>query len=53
MLAGCTNGEGFSCGTVDGAITSPASLALVGSTYGAVGVTDDLLTVGIIASCPE
>jgi len=53
MMAGCTNGEGFSCGTVDGAITAPASLPLVGSTYGAVGVTDDLLTVGVIAACPK
>lgn len=52
-MSGCTNGFGFSCGTVDGGIVSPATLPLVGSTYGAVGVDGDLATVEPVGKCPE
>lgn len=52
-LSGCTNGIGFSCGTVDGGIVSPATLPLIGSTYGAVGVDGDLATAEPMAQCPE
>lgn len=52
-MAGCTNGIGFSCGTIDGGITSPVALPLLGSTYGAVGVDGDLATAEPVAQCPE
>lgn len=52
-LSGCTNGIGFSCGTVDGGITSPVTLPLLGSTYGAVGLDGDLATAEPMAQCPE
>lgn len=54
QLSGCTNGFGFSCGTVDGAITSPAALALTGSNYGAIAVEPgELETVEPVSACPE
>jgi hypothetical protein len=54
LLSGCTNGTGFSCGTIDGAITSPAELPLTGSTYAAIAVEgDELQTAEPVAACPE
>ncbi len=54
ILAGCTNGIGFSCGTADGQIISPASLPLTGSTYAAIAVdAEELPTAEPVAACPE
>jgi hypothetical protein len=53
-LSGCTNGFGFSCGTADGEITSPANLPLTGSTFGASAVDEgELSTIEPVALCPE
>lgn len=51
-LAGCTNTAEFTCGTADGAISSPASIPLAGSTYGAIAVDGDLTTADPVALCP-
>jgi hypothetical protein len=53
IISGCTNAAAFSCGNVDGAITSPAQLPLAGSTYGAVAVEGDIATLEPVSACPE
>lgn len=52
LLSGCTNSAALSCGNIDGAITSPASLPLTGSTYGAVPVDGDIATKEPVSACP-
>jgi len=53
LLSGCTNSAAFSCGNIDGAITSPADLPLTGSTYAAFVVDgDEILTAVPVSACP-